>query len=948
MENLNEIKASVSSNIQVLKKKNGGKLTKELIHRAVDVALLLTEYNGDEKLRNELIEIAEFNNKTWMDAAQTIAAEDKNWSPWLPKAKPDISWLYWHRYAQLLKESGWPPQVIDTLDETIDETLGQLTDPYQKGTWDRRGMVVGSVQSGKTANYTGLICKAADAGYKVIIVLAGFHKNLRSQTQIRIEEGFLGYDKSEPGNLKRVGVGHIAHDHKRLFPDAATTRADNGDFGASESKNFANSIDRPLVFVVKKNKSVLENLIRYLKVQGMAQKGINDPEKAATISDIPLLLIDDESDQGSINTNKSNIRASDEEEDEPNDPEIDPTKINGLIRTILKTFDQSAYVAYTATPFANIMIHKDADSQKFGEDLFPRSFITCIKPPTNYVGPQRMFGYTNTETGEEISGLPLTREISDYADSLALNEQNGWMPPRHKSDHSPLYNGEAKIPPSLYEALLSYLLSCSARTLRGQGNKHSSMLIHVTRLTNVQREVTKQVKEALSVIRQALVYGAGDRNFSVWQDLKSLWESDYIKTTIEIGEDKCPVHAWTDIESLLPKIVQTIKIREINGSARDVLDYELNRESGLNVVAIGGDKLSRGLTLEGLLVSYFTRPSKTYDTLMQMGRWFGYRDGFLDLTRLYAPEELINWFRHISDADSELRNDFETMCAVGATPETFGHRVRTHPLLQVTSPVKMRDGQKEKCSYSGDLIQTIVFQVSKNARINNIDAANAFLKRVRDEGKEFVEISESRLVWKGVSERAVISFLEAYQAGTDRGIRRVDTNLIAKYIYKQSGAGNLTNWTVLVSGKSLNESVGKINLAGVDIGLRLRKDRGGEREYFRPGVITEPRDEHIMTLEEPNFTKALEETRKVEKLRKGPEEAAKISSPRGPQLRKYRPETDGLIMIYPIDPSSHPESNEPGNSKAFIGFAISFPGIDSERDIPVEYVVNSVGQQTDG
>lgn len=948
MENLDEIKASVSSNIQVLKKKNEGKLTKELIHRAVDVALLLTEYNGDEKLRNELIEIAEFNNKTWMDAAQTLAAEDKNWSPWLAKAKPDISWLYWHRYAQLLKQKGWSPQVVDTLDETTDETLGYLTDPNQKGLWDRRGMVVGSVQSGKTANYTGLICKAADSGYKVIIVLAGFHKNLRSQTQIRIEEGFLGYDKSEPGNLKRVGVGDIAHDHKRLFPDAATTRADNGDFGASESKNFANSIDRPLVFVVKKNKSVLENLIRYLKVQAMAQKGINDPEQTATISDIPLLLIDDESDQGSINTNKSNIRVADEEEEESTDPEIDPTVINGLIRTILKTFDQSAYVAYTATPFANIMIHKDSDSSKFGEDLFPRSFITCIKPPTNYVGPQRMFGYTDAETGEEIRGLPLTRKIDDYADSLALSERAGWMPPRHKSSHSPIYQGEAKIPPSLYKALLSYLLSCSTRVLRGQGNKHSSMLIHVTRFTNVQSQVTKQVKEALSIIRQCLVYGAEDPSFSVWEDLNFLWERDYVKTTVAIGEDKCPLHAWTDIESVLPKIVQTIKIREINGSARDVLDYELHSESGLNVVAIGGDKLSRGLTLEGLLVSYFTRPSKTYDTLMQMGRWFGYRDGFLDLTRLYAPEELINWFRHISDADTELRNDFETMYAVGATPENFGHRVRTHPLLQVTSPVKMRDGQKEKCSYSGDLIQTIVFQVNENKRINNIDAANSFLKRAQEEGTYDPGSTESRLVWKGVSARSVISFLEYYQTGTDRGIRRVDTNLIAKYINKQVSVGNLKNWTVLVSGKSLKESVNNINLAGFDIGLRLRKDKGGESEYFRPGVITEPRDEQILPLQEPNLSKALEETKKVEELRKGAEEAAKINSPRGPQLRKYRLETEGLIMIYPIDPSSHPESYEPKKSEAFIGFAISFPGIDGERDIPVEYIVNSVGQQIDG
>lgn len=945
MDLLDEIGASVSSNIQLIRKMNGGKISQEQLCDAVDGVLKMTPCKNDEDIRNKLIEVAEFNNKTWMDSAQTLASEDKNWSAWLTKAKPNISWLYWNRYAQLLRKNGFPPNVIETLDETIDETLEQLTNPAQEGSWDRRGMVVGSVQSGKTANYTGLICKAADAGYKVIIVLAGFHKNLRSQTQIRIEEGFLGYDKSEPGNQKIIGVGNIAHDHKKLWPDAATTRADNGDFGAGESKNFANSIDRPLVFVIKKNKSVLENLIRYLKGQGMAQKGITDPAQRAPISDIPLLLIDDESDQGSINTNKTNIRVADPDEDETPDPEIDPTVINGLIRTILNTFEQSAYVAYTATPFANIMIHKNSESPKFGEDLFPRSFITCIRPPTNYVGPQSMFGYTDAETGEESEGLPLTRKIDDYADSPALKEKSGWMPPLHKTNHIPLYKGEARVPPSLYKALLSYLLSCSARVLRGQEKKHSSMLVHVTRLTDVQGKVTAQVKESLSNIRQCLVHGADDPSFSVWQDIKALWEEDYVKTTIAINNERCPVHEWSEVAEVLPNVVQTIKIREINGSAGDVLDYERHRDSGLNVIAIGGDKLSRGLTLEGLLVSYFTRPSKTYDTLMQMGRWFGYRDGFLDLTRLFAPEELINWFRHISDADSELRNDFETMCAVGGTPENFGHRVRTHPLLQVTSPVKMRHGQKEKCSYSGDLVQTIVFYVGDDARCQNISATNSLLNEAGEKSYSQARSTDSRLIWQGVQAKLIITFLESYKAGSENGVRRVDTNLIAKYINAQTGKGNLINWTVLVSGKPFTKKEKSVSLAGFDIGLVTRNDKDRESDYFRPGVISSPNDERAISLTKEGFQKALKETKKIVEVQKGAEEAEKVAHPRGPQLRKYRSSSEGLLIIYPIDPSSHPES-EADSKRPFIGFAISFPGIDGSQDIPVEYIVNSVGQQT--
>jgi hypothetical protein len=947
MDVMNQLSAAVTSIIQLKKGMNGGKLTQEHIREAVDIALQMAP-GTDPGLRNKLIEQAEFNNKTWMDSANTIFSEDKNWSEWLTKAKPDIQWRYWDRYASHLRQEGWAPSVLDKLDETVDETLGQLTNPLQEGAWDRRGMVVGSVQSGKTANYTGLVCKAADAGYKVIIVLAGFHNNLRSQTQIRLEEGFLGYDKSEPGNPKIIGVGEHAHDAKNLWPDSATTRAEKGDFGASEAKNFANSIDRPLLFVVKKNKSVLENLIKYLIGQAIAQKGHLVAEKDPQISGIPLLLIDDESDQGSINTNKTNLKKTDSDDDEY-DEETDPTKINGLIRTILNTFEQSAYVAYTATPFANIMIHKDAGSKKFGDDLFPKSFITCLEAPSNYIGPQKMFGYSDAETGTETDGLPLTREISDYADSLELDEKKGWMPPKHKSSHRPLHEGHSQVPPSLYEALLAYVLACGARFLRDQGKKHSSMLVHVTRFTDVQHQVYEQVNNAYAQIKQELKHAAADQSSTVWSDIKRLWESDFLKTTNQVNacltenDTLCATHDWQELAEVLPKVVQTIKVREINGTAKDVLDYEIHKNSGLNVIAIGGDKLSRGLTLEGLLVSYFTRPSKTYDTLMQMGRWFGYRNGFVDLTRLYAPEVLINWFRHISDADAELRNDFKVMCAVGATPETFGHRVLTHPLLQVTSPVKMRDGQKEKCSYSGDLVQTIVFDSSHQVREQNLRAVTSLIADAQHHGTPDLKRANYSPLWTGLSSKPVLNFLESYRSGTDGSAKRVDTTLLAKYIDAQNTRGNLTDWTILISGKSPDtaDPDSLLELGGHLIGLRKRGDKSEGKSYFRTGVITDPKDEYLIPLDEHRYKKALLEKRRLVANSKGKEEAEKVDKPGGIQLRKYRSSKKGLLIIYPIDAKSHKGTNEP---TPYFGFAISFPVIDGNQDIPVEYIVNSVGQ----
>ena len=930
-----KLRAAVAGQIELAKGLNGGKITPEEIANIVAATLMTTPepFRNDQELRLKLIEDAERDNMTWMRGASTISADDDNfWTPWLDKAKPGIKWHYWNRYEQQLIQEDWPPNVVGRLSETTDETLSRLNNPETDGTWDRRGMVVGSVQSGKTANYIGLICKAADAGYKVIIVLAGFHNNLRSQTQIRLENGFLGYFKNEANKRVPTGVGLIAHDIK-LIPNTITTRADRGDFNKAVATNFSSSIDRPLIFVIKKNASVLRNVLEYLKGQAAAQKGTH---KEAKISNIPLLLVDDESDQGSINTNRTNFLSS--SEDEELSEEIDPTVINGLIRKIINTFEQSAYVAYTATPFANIMIHKDADSEEFGDDLFPRSFITSIPAPSNYIGPKKMFGFTDPHTGEHADGLPLTREVSDYAATERLNETDGWMPPRHKKNHVPYYLGQYTVPRSLYDAILSYLLSCSVRVLRGQSEKHCSMLIHVTRFTDVQSHVKEQVKAVMSQVRQCLVNGLEDTSFTTWNDLQALWENDFQPTTNEVNDKDCPQHEWQEIKKMLPSIVQTIKVREINGTAGDVLDYETHREKGLNVIAIGGDKLSRGLTLEGLVVSYFTRPSKTYDTLMQMGRWFGYRRGFLDVTRLYAPEVLLNWFRHISDADGELRSDFETMSAIGATPENFGHRVRTHPLLQITSVVKMRDGSRERCSYSGGLVQILVFRSDSQDRKHNLDCVEKLASKAETHAQNEPDFRKGSILWRGVDPNAIISFLESYKSGYEKGLRKIDTNLIAKYINAQVGEDNLISWVVLVSG---NKNGDPVSIAGRQAGLTKRSDRSKDTAVFKPAIVTSSDDENVMKLDQESWQSALDETIRIVKEKEGSDASKKVKKPRNVQLRKFRSSKEGLLIIYPIQA---PEIHQATSDLPFMGVALSFPQIGETEDVPVEYVVNSVVQ----
>ena len=623
--------------------------------------------------------------------------------PWLVASRKK-DWRYWQRYQSFL-ERKLAVDVVAALDESTDRILALMEDPRRTGSWDRRGLVVGHVQSGKTGSYAGLVCKAADAGYKVIIVLAGLHNNLRSQTQIRLEESFLGYETSanrDPGKL--VGVAEIDSD-PNIHPHCATTRANNGDFNTRVARNFAISPEeRPWLFVVKKNKSVLTRLLKW--IQGHVADTTDAATRRRIVTRLPLLVIDDEADNASVDTGEQLFNADGIPEDDHQ-----PRAINGLIRKILHAFEKKAYVGYTATPFANIFIHRRNATTEEGHDLFPKSFIINLAAPSNYVGPARVFGLRTTEG--RSGGLPLMRGVFDHVNQA---DSGGWMPPRHNKEHVPLYKGQETLPPSLDEAVASFVLATAARVCRGQGNEHSSMLIHVTRFVKVQHAVHGQVEATIKRMKQRLTRRIGHEELLC--QLETLWNNDFVPVCADMarlvpeagGMQKVPT--WAEICAALPDVLSDIQVRMINGTARDALDYAEHGEKGLKVIAIGGDKLARGLTLEGLCTSYFVRTTKMYDTLMQMGRWFGYRPGYVDLCRLYTTPELVEWFGHIADASEELREEFDTMVMSGATPEQYGLKVESHPVLVVTSPLKMRSAQTLRLSYSGSFVQTISFDQS--------------------------------------------------------------------------------------------------------------------------------------------------------------------------------------------------------------------------------------------
>ncbi len=399
---------------------------------------------------------------TRMGSGISLTQEDSEHdSDWVDK-RTDIDWIYSDAYFRYLGSYGWSNRMCQSLRDVSEKILRMLENPLSSNSWDRRGLVIGNVQSGKTANYLALITRAADAGYKFIVVIAGTHNILRSQTQMRIDEGFVGKHSE---SKEYIGVGTLNQEQTTKFPSPVTLTTVSSDFNKQVTRQSGwelNDFSRPIILVVKKNVSVLTSLYHWLK--DMNAQG------ADQIKAVPALLIDDEADHASINTNKD---------------EHDPTKTNRLIRKILKLFAKSSFVGYTATPFANIFINPDAYDEDVQKDLFPRHFIYFLDAPTSYFGPEKVFLTEN----EEISNR-MTIPITDCNDVLPLT---------HKKDHE-----ISVLPASLHTALNEFIVAKSIRNLRGHQAHHCSMMINVSRFVNVQKQIRDLVSIYLREVKEAV------------------------------------------------------------------------------------------------------------------------------------------------------------------------------------------------------------------------------------------------------------------------------------------------------------------------------------------------------------------------------------------------------------------------------------------------------------
>lgn len=700
-----------------------------------------------------------------------FAFKDDDVKPWLTEAEDEIEshshWFYWNRYKKyLLRDKKWARSTVRTIERDTWNILDLMANPTVEAGFERRGLVVASVQSGKTANYIGLICRAADAGYKIIIVMAGVHNVLRNQTQARLEDGFTGFNIVEQKSIEAVGVGK--HDGSRR-PIACTSReADFNKKRANALKGIQTAhTNEPWLFVIKKNSNSLKQVYEWLRDNAQP--------------DDQLLLIDDEADNASINGKYKREKREDE-----------PTRINGQIRNILNYFTRKCYVGYTATPYANILIDPTVDTDEFGKDLFPSSFIYTLEESSDYFGAEKVFGDYDDANPKHLR----------FIDDIDLV-----LPPKHKSD----FQVDA-IPESLKDALRTFLLATTIRALRGDGDEHSTMMINVSPYKQPQKSVAWEVDDYLKQLKNAIkAYGSLDpqQALSISKDLKFLhgtWMSEYSRTT---------EFSWEQIQPALYETVRTVHVVSINTDSTESLEYELHTE---HVIAVGGYRLSRGLTLEGLVVSYYSRNAKAYDALMQMARWFGYRPGYEDLCRIWMSEKAAGWYKFVADSTADLFDELRNMRQVQRTPKNYGLRIRQSPdSLIVTARNKMGTGTRlaAPIDLNNGFVETIAFDRRSEAVAENRHAVEQLLSAIANY-RDFDD--KDNVFYRRVPPQAVIDFIKLY-INEDARSPKSQSKPVLNYIDDRMLDGELGEWDVLVA----KGEGSKVELApDVTVGYEIR------------------------------------------------------------------------------------------------------------------------------
>ncbi len=719
-----------------------------------------------------------------------------DYKPWLNEIRATTDFDHYDRYERYLKiKKEWNKPTMAILNSTSDTILDHMRNPKSPNFFVCKGLVMGDIQSGKTANYTALINKAIDVGYKLVIVLAGTTNDLRKQTQLRLDKEVLGYvTREDSTHGENTGVSTVGGNNN-LLVDCLTYNDSKGDFKGLKSTFGLSWNCNPILAVVKKNVSVLDHLLTFMS---------SSPENCYTNGklNIPVLIIDDEVDQASPNTK--------------NTEEIElASSINKGIRKIIAKCNRCSYVGYTATPFANVFINPDV------EDIFPDNFIICLPTPNDYSGIDDYFSISDEE-GAEVS-YDLCVFVKDFDDFF--NEAPKKLKATTQVD---------KLAQSLIDGIINFVIAASVKKSRGI-IEHNSMLINIASVKCPATTLVDLVKEKVEELYYEYKYeDVSDKYKAFWEkNIKPVSE----KRLGELFRDK-----WDEIEPYIIKTYANINndgIKLLNGDSKDIIDYDAT--SAGDWIIVGGNRLSRGLTLEGLIVSYFYRQSKQYDTLLQMGRWFGFRKGWLDLCRVYIDEDLVKNFVDIGIALHELKEDIEIMNddEENKTPKEFGLKIRTSPKLVPTAKNKMKLATKTWISFSGRQSQILSFDPQYT--LDNFQATDSFLNSL----KSGITLNNGKVIYKNVDSISLMQYLSNYkEADLQNGT--VEIRNWINYIRKCNENEKLIKWTVVLSSLQDDIKNNSIKIGGHSVVKSSRSDRNADKktrpEVFKLRVNTNPTD----------------------------------------------------------------------------------------------------------
>ena len=932
------------------------------------------------------------------------------------------------------------PKRFEQLDISSDSILEEIENPKRDAPWDTRGLVVGDVQSGKTANYTAVITKALDLGFKLVIVMSGIFNSLRDQTQKRIQANVI----TSSTEIPKVNflTGEMRVKNEKII--------DTGDFSQTQARRKIFPGMDPAVLIIKKNVNNLKAVLDWLAAQDGTHRESNIEEEWKTKGDgttlpkhrlivnTPLLLIDDECDSASLDISKreggNRALVEYEDEDDKERALANPSRTNLLIRQILESFNKKAYIGYTATPLANIFIDFLSANPTEGKDLFPKDFVKLLYRWDDYSSPKKIFGEAVANWDQDSEEVTLSEDINeedypnvrwlyDYRDDhkeLEKHEKEfpgnrdqiyfaegksrrdeppkGWMPLYHQKTHKCYYDLQDEIPGSLKDAIRVFFINSGIRFYRDGKSNHNSMLIHVSRFVAVQAKVKKQVKDYIKKIQDKLQDSTKPSAVkSIENEFIDLWNNQVSKNINNNLNPENEKINFTEIWKFIKRIIldeEKLDVVLINSKSADMLDYE-KKKDGWNVIVIGGAAISRGLTLEGLNVSYFLRIAKipVADTLTQMGRWFGYRQNYEDIFKVYLPKKLHMLFRQFTYAMEFARERFGVMSADKKSPVEFAIEIPSFPGWRLVSSIKMRDTVERKepllDSQYARQHQTIVFYEGVKKEQNN-RLVKEFLENLNpefespkeinirmsdkiglpktpkeilersveiEELKKMIKIEKTNnfnytYLWRSVGYKKIISFLKNYQhpikSFTDGHPIMLATNI--DLLAKQ----RKLDFNVVLFGidhekfkyKKLRNNIEMSIIQRSE--LKRKKPKIGE---FSISVLAEPSLELVdMTYEE--FSKGIDKwISYYKKTGKTETKNGKTPARFKTYIRKER--TKGLLAIYPFTTEKIKNNDFDFNKQLYFGWEIIIPPTRKSGDtelvhnvinnrVSMEYILDSI------